>query len=74
MFPVKLGTLRLLIQDKTGIPTFSQSLSYAGTQLEDGPTVSDYNVQRESTIRLVNRLPGGMFGGLFDKKVDNEAS
>ena len=66
-FKDTIGSLKVTLEDKTGIKPAEQRLIYGGRQLEDERTFEDYNIQKMSNLFLVIRMLGGLGMQIFVK-------
>jgi ubiquitin C len=56
----RIEAIRAKIQEKEGIPVEKQRLVFGGKDLEDGETLEDYAIKKDSTVHLLLRQKGGI--------------
>jgi len=58
---VSITNIKELIEDKEGILSNEQRLIFNGKELEDGQSLSDYNISNDSTLDVVLSMIGGVY-------------
>jgi Silencing defective 2 N-terminal ubiquitin domain len=68
--------IKQCIEDREGVPVELQRLLFCGKQLESGLSLEECNVQNESTIHVLLRLPGGKggFGAMLRAKAKQKGA
>ena len=66
-----IENVKAKIQDQTGAPTDQQRLFFSGVELQEGRTLSDYNVQPGRTINLVLPVASGGPGSAANQTISN---
>lgn len=64
-----IGTIKAKIHDREGISPDRQQLSFTGNVLNDGFTLSEYNIQEQSTLFLTLKQPTTMIGKYIAERI-----
>lgn len=62
-----IGKIKRIIGRKEGIPLDQQRLFFDGKQLQDDFTISHYNIQHRSNLKLIISMRGGMYAAVSSR-------